>query len=83
MITTQTTFNIIAMLAVSLFIIILVYNLLKKTLKKELVNTLPTQLREIKTMFNNKDITLTMKIKKNGEVTVENFEVIEKMDYVG
>ncbi len=59
------------------------YLVIKLVLKRELVRTVPEQIKSMQQMFNGKSVKMTITIDKSGKTHMDQLEILRDIDYVG
>ena len=75
--------QIVATLGLTCVVLLLCYFMTKRVLKKEMEKSLPQQLKTVRELFGEKDLEIIMKVNKDGKVSIEGFDIKEKIDYTG
>jgi len=76
-------YNISIIAGVTAVILLACYLIMKIVIRNELKKSLPNQIKTAQDYFKKKDVRLILKIKHNGEIEWEHFEIIKSPDYVG
>jgi len=76
-------YNISIICAITGVVLLACYIIIKIVVGNELKKSLPIQIKTAQDYFKKKDVRLTVRIKHNGEVEWEHFDIIKELDYVG
>ncbi len=66
-------------------ILLVCYALVRLIVKIEMKKSLPNQINSLKEYeyFKDKEFRVTFRIKSSGEHTLEHFDIVDKVEYVG
>lgn len=63
-------------------ILLTCYLLIRLVVRTELKKSLPNQIKTAQAFFKSKDVMLTLRIKHDGEVIWDNFELVGETKYI-